>query len=225
MNPESRPRKLTFLFDYISHNAYISWTQLDSLARRFDLEVETVPVLFGGLLNAHGGLGPAEIPAKSLWMIRDVIRKAKMLGVPLAPPASHPFNPLVALRVTCVAMPPVQRHALIEALFAACWTRGRDISKPEIVTAVLDGIGLDGAGLVAAAATAEVKARLREHTDSAVQRGVFGVPTMMVGDQLFWGHDDWPHLERYLRGEEPLTADDLDPWLRVKPGLQRRRPQ
>jgi 2-hydroxychromene-2-carboxylate isomerase len=88
---------------------------------------------------------------------------------------------------------------------------------------VLDEIGLDGAGLVAAAATAEVKARLREHTDSAIERGVFGVPTMIFGDQLFWGHDDWPHLERYLRGEDPLTADDLDPWLRVKPSLQRRR--
>jgi hypothetical protein len=48
---------------------------------------------------------------------------------------------------------------------------------------------------------------------------------MIVGDQLLWGRDDWPHLERYLRGEEPLTADDLDPRLRVKPGLQRRRPQ
>ena len=223
MNVDVRSRKLTFFFDFVSHNAYLASTRLQTLALHHNLEIEYVAVVFGAILRTHGGLGPAEIRPKSLWMIRDVLRKSKLLGIPLAPPPSHPFNPLLALRVSCVALPAARRRELIAALFTACWVHSRDISKPEVVAAVLDGIGLDGTGLVAAAATAAIKQCLREHTDNAIARGVFGVPTMIVDEQLFWGYDDWPHLERYLRGDDPLTAADLEPWLQVKPGLQRRR--
>jgi 2-hydroxychromene-2-carboxylate isomerase len=88
---------------------------------------------------------------------------------------------------------------------------------------MLDEIGLDGARLVDEAAGDGAKARLRANTDAALASGVFGVPTMIVDDQLFWGYDDWPNLERYLRGEDPLTADDLEPWMQVRPGIQRKR--
>lgn len=216
-------RKLDFYFDYISHNAYLAWTQLAPLAHRYGLEVVRIPVLFGALLQAHGGLGPAEIPAKSLWMIRDVLRKARMLGVPLAPPATHPFNPLLPLRVTCLPLPGADQGRVISSLYEAAWAHGRDISSANVVAAVLDEIGLDGARLVDEAAGDGAKARLRANTDAALASGVFGVPTMIVDDQLFWGYDDWPNLERYLRGEDPLTADDLEPWMQVRPGIQRKR--
>ncbi len=94
---------IRFLFDYISHNAYLAWTQIGVVAARHGREVEPEAVLFAGLLNAHGQLGPAEIPSKARWMMLDVARKARRLGVPIAPPASHPFPPLLALRVTHAA--------------------------------------------------------------------------------------------------------------------------
>ncbi len=216
-------RTLTFYFDFISHNAYIAWTQLASLASRHDLEIEYVPVLFGAILKEHGGLGPAEIPAKSLWMIRDVVRKAKLLGIPMAPPASHPFNPLIALRVSCLPMPHADLERLVEALFVAAWAERRDVSSAQIVEEILAGAGLDGPGLVTAAAATDNKARLQANTEMAVATGVFGVPTMIVDDVLFWGYDDWPHLERCLAGEDPLAAGDLEPWLGVRPSIQRRR--
>lgn len=217
------PRRLEFWFDYVSHNAYLAWTRLDALATRHDLEVVLAPVLFAGLLQAHGQLGPAEIRPKSEWMLRDVLRKAARLGVPIAPPASHPFNPLLALRVTISPLAGERRAALVRGLFEAVWVESRDVSEPRVVAAIADAAGLDGEALLADAATPATKALLKTRTDEAIAAGVFGVPSMRVGDALFWGFDDLPEIERYLRGDDPLRSLDLEPWRAVKPSVQRRR--
>jgi len=217
-------RRLTFYFDYISHNAYLAWSQLPDLAQRFALDIDLVPVLFAGLLNAHGQLGPAEVPAKAWWMAKDVLRKAALLGIPLAPPASHPFNPLLALRVSSAPTDPAKRHRAIAALFEATWARSLDVSDPAIVGSLLDEAGLDGADMVSRAGSAQVKDRLRAQTDAAIGLGVFGVPTMRIGDESFWGFDDLRHLELHLRGEDPLDASSLESWLRIRPSARRPRP-
>ena len=94
-------KRLSFFFDYISHNAYLAWHKLPELARAHGLTLTPVPVLFGAMLSHHKQVGPAEVPAKSRWMLWNVLRKAKLHDIPIAPPASHPFNPLVPLRATC----------------------------------------------------------------------------------------------------------------------------
>jgi len=90
---------------------------------------------------------------------------------------------------------------------------------------VLDALGLDGSALVAAAQSPEAKERLRAQTDAAIGRGVFGVPSMVVDDEIFWGFDDLGHLEVFLRGEDPLRDGDLQPWSQVRPTAHRRRPE
>ena len=75
-----------------------------------------------------------------------------------------------------------------------------------MVERILGDLGLDGSALVARAQEPEVKARLRRDTDDAIARGVFGVPTMETGGELFWGYDDFPFLERFLAGDDPLPA-------------------
>ena len=112
-----------FLFDYISPNAYLAWTQLPALAARYEYTIDPVPVLFAGLLGAHGGLGPAEMPAKALWMAKNNFRKATVLSVPLNPPAFHPFNPLLALRVSSLPDDAATRAAITTALMDAVWVR------------------------------------------------------------------------------------------------------
>ena len=89
-------REIRFYFDYISHNAWIAWTQIHSLAERYDCTVIPVPVLFAGLLKAHGQLGPAEVPPKVRWMLNNTLRKAALLDIPLKPPASYLPIPLGA---------------------------------------------------------------------------------------------------------------------------------
>ena len=206
------PTAVRFYFDYVSPNAYLAWTQLPLLVERFGVDVVPVPVLFAGLLDAQGRVGPAEVPDHIRWMWKNVLRKAAILSVPMNRPASHPFNPLLALRISSLPLPAPERLALIDALFQAVWAQGLDVSDPRVVVDVADGIGLAGAALVAQAQDSESKARLRNQTDDAVARNVFGVPSMAVGDELFWGYDDFPYLALYLDGDDPLDPAVWKSW-------------
>ena len=215
---------IRFTFDYISSNAYLAWTQLPALAAKHGVAIEPVPVLFAGLLEAHGQLGPAEVRPKALWMFKNNLRKAALLGVPLNPRAFHPFNPLLALRVSSLPLPDEARSGLIGALFEAVWARGLHVSEPAVVTQVALEAGLDGADLVARAALPETKARLRAQTDDAIARGVFGVPSMEIGGEVFWGYDDFPWLDLFLAGKDPLAArKDLQQPRPVAASAMRRR--
>jgi len=207
--PDPKP-PIRFYFDYISSNAYLAWKVLPQLADRYTRPIELVPVLFAGLLEAHGQLGPAEVPPKTWWMWRNNLRKAAILGVPLEPPAFHPFNPLLALRVSSLPLPADLRRRIVDGLFDAVWARRRHVSEPDVVATVIDEVGGDGQGIVAAAGSPETKAALRQQTDTAIAAGVFGVPTMCVGDELFWGYDDLPYLEGHLDGSDPLAQKTIE---------------
>jgi 2-hydroxychromene-2-carboxylate isomerase len=215
---------LRFYFDYISSNAYLAWKQLPPLASRFGVTIEPIPVLFAGLLEAHGQLGPAEVRPKALWMAKNNLRKAIRLGLPLNRPRHHPFSPLLALRVSGLPLPETDRSALIDALFDAVWARELHVSEPAVVAEIATQLGLDGAMLVAQAQEPEAKARLRAQTDAAIATGVFGVPSMIVDDELFWGYDDWPFLELYLEGKDPIGPHEMAKWTSaVRPSAVRRR--
>lgn len=200
---------LRFYFDYISTNAYLAWKVMPKMADRFGVRLEPVPVLFAGLLKAHGQLGPAEVPIKAFWMWKNNLRKAAILGVPLLQPAFHPFNPLLALRVSSLDLDERDRFKLIDALFNAVWAEQLHVSDADVVREVADRIGFDGSSLIDRAQSTEAKDRLRAETDAAIAAGVFGVPSMMVGDEVFWGYDDLPYLERFLDGTDPLDGSSL----------------
>lgn len=206
-------RTIRFYFDYISSNAYLAWTQLPALAQRYAATIEPVPVLFAGLLEAHGQLGPAEVIPKAIWTAKNNLRKAALLGVPLVPPKFHPFNPLLALRVSSLALPDRQRAGIISALFEAVWARGLHVSEAPVVRALLVELGLDGDALVTEAESPAAKSALRRQTDEAIARGVFGVPSMELDEELFWGYDDFPYLELRLAGRDPLDPAQWRKWL------------
>lgn len=177
-------RSLRFCFDFISPYAYLAWTQIHAIAKRHDVRVEPTPILFAALLNAHGTRGPAEVPARRRYLVHDIMRLARHFAVPLVPPPAHPFNPLRALRIASVD------PDTIDAFFTATWATGAGIDT------VLAGREVTDAG----------KAKLRASTDAAIAEGMFGVPTMLIDDQMFWGCDSLPHLERYL-----VTGETADP--------------
>ena len=212
---------IRFYFDYISHNAYLAWSQIHRLANHYDRAVEPVPVLFAGLLNHYGQKGPAEVPAKSMWMLRDVLRKAEQLKLPLRPPASHPFNPLPSLRLSSLDMPAVDKRRLVDGLFRAAWAESRDISDVKVLGAILTNAGFDSQDLLARAQEEAAKSALRTNTEAALAVGVFGVPSMRVDEQLFWGYDDMRYLELFLSGRDPYDPSRLEPWLKVRPSASR----
>jgi 2-hydroxychromene-2-carboxylate isomerase len=226
---QSRPPKtmaacVRFYFDYESPNAYLAWTQLPKLEERYGATLDIVPVLYAALLDAHGQLGPGEVPAKGRWMSKNMLRKATLLGIPLNPPAFLPFNPLLALRISLLPLEDAKRRALIDALFRAAWVRGMHLSDAAVVERVANEVGLAGAALVAQAQTPEIKDLLRRQTDEAISRGVFGVPSMEVGDELFWGYDDFPFLELFLAGKDPVVPGEWEKWRQpVRASSVRRR--
>jgi len=212
-----------FYFDFISPYAYLAWTQIDALAARHAREVELVPTLFAALLDANGQLGPAEIPSKRTYIFKDTLRSAHALGVTLRPPPAHPFNPLLGLRACSTDLAPEARARAVGALFRAVWVEGLGITDPAVVARQLDAAGLDGAALVASAATEEIKQRVRTQTAEALAHGAFGVPTMIVDGELFWGLDSLPHVERRLQGRDPIDEVDVPRWLAMPAQSVRRR--
>jgi 2-hydroxychromene-2-carboxylate isomerase len=218
------PRAIRFYFDYESPNAYLAWKELPKLAAKHDCAIEIFPVLYAALLDAHGQLGPGEVPAKGSWMMTNVLRKAAMLGLPMNPPPFFPFNPLLALRMSLLPLEAEQRRALIDALFDAVWVRALHVSEPEVVEHVANEIGLPGSELIQQALSPGIKKMLREQTDAAISRGVFGVPSMEVDGQIFWGYDDFPFLDLYLAGKDPLDPAERQRWrLGSRPSSVRRQ--
>ena len=187
------------------------------------IRVAVVPVLFAGLLKAHGTPGPAEIPAKRRYLFRDVMRESARRGLSFAGPPGHPFNPLLALRMMTAVEDEAARLRLALALITACWENGEDISDAATASRIADAAGCDGAGLLLAAQTGEVKARLAAATEQAVQDGVFGVPTFRIDgeDELFWGGDRIEALLWRLEGND-IDAQALEAFL-ARPPLATRR--
>jgi 2-hydroxychromene-2-carboxylate isomerase len=217
---------IRFCFDYLSPYAYLAWTQVHRVAARHGREVEPVPVLFAALLGAAGTKGPAEVPAKRVYVFKDCLRTAHRLGVPLVPPPTHPFHPLLALRASSVDMDAAARRRLVDALFAAAWGGGASgvhgVEDPASVAAIASAVGLDGAALVAAAGTTEVKERVRVQTEAAIAAGAFGVPAMFVDGELFWGLDSFDNLEQKLRGETPPAFAEMGRWAGLAASAQRK---
>lgn len=203
---------LVFYFDVISPYAYLAWTQIHALAERHGRKVEPAPILFAALLNAYGHKGPAEIPPKRVYIFKDVLRSAALLGVPLAPPPAHPFNPLLALRVASVPMPQDAQRALIHALYRATWGGGGGVeSTPQVVAAIAE-VGLDPEATIREATSEVGKARVRARTQEALARGVFGVPTIWADGEIFWGLDALGHLDRFLAGHDPIDPAAIARW-------------
>ena len=212
---------IEFWFDFISPYAYLAWQRIYTVAEANGRRVELRPVLFAGLLDHWGQLGPAEIAPKRVYTFKQVSRRAHRLGVVLRPPPSHPFNPLLGLRLAALEQPEAERRRLIDLLFTATWGGGPGITDLATVRTLLLDASLDAEALLHAAAQPSHKDRLRATGREAVERGLFGVPTMIADGELFWGEDSFPELEAFLRGEDPLDLDGLARWAELPASSQR----
>lgn len=195
-------KDIVFSFDFISPYAYLAAEGIEQLAERNGCRVIWRPVLLAALLNHNQQKGPAEIPHKRTYTFKHVSRLAHSLGLPLRIPPGHPFNPLLPLRIAGLRPEP----ELILHLFRACWKDGRAIDTEKALESLMDE------DTRRRAATDEAKQLLRLNTQQALEEGVFGVPSMTVDGEVFWGLDSFPHLEQYLAGEDPLDQVQLKKW-------------
>jgi len=194
--------KVSWVFDVISPFSYLSFPDLARLPE--GVQLEFVPVLLAGMLIHFGQVGPAEIPPKRRFTYRFVLWRARRLGLPMRFPPAHPFNPLAALRLIIAAGCDARAAKVV---LDAVFRDGRDVSDPEVLAGLARELGV--ADPEAALSDPKIKQRLRDHTDWAISRGVFGVPTLIVGDELFWGHDAFEMALDYLERPEAFADREM----------------
>jgi 2-hydroxychromene-2-carboxylate isomerase len=181
---------IDWYFDFISPFAYLQWQHLRPRVQA--LGITCRPLLLAGLLGHHGHRGPAEIPSKRVFTYRHVQWLADSAGLPLRFPPAHPFNPLAALRLCAHAGSTSQA---IDTAFNHLWRDGLRGDDAASLAPVAAALGVDGAAAVADPAA---KAALQANFERALAQGVFGVPTLVAGGQLFWGNDATAMFDDWL---------------------------
>ena len=195
--------KLTWYFDFISPFAYIQLSQLKRLPSNIVLEYK--PVLLAGLLNHWQNIGPAEIPPKREFTYKYCLWLANRLNIPFRMPPAHPFNSLAALRMAIAGN---NDPELITTIFEIIWQQGLALDSDEAIALLAGHPNLNE--LVTLSQSESVKLKLRENTELAANRSIFGVPTFAVNDQpneQFWGVDAFDMLLDYIN-ESPLFRTD-----------------
>ena len=187
-------KQVTFYFDPISPYAYLAFEHLPQALLGLSYQIIYKPVLFGALLKHHGQLGPAEMPGKRDWTYRQVLWQAQQHDIELQLPATHPFNPLALLRLAVACDPQgLPNRYVCETLFRHVWRGGADAADAARLAALLEQLAPQRD-----VASEAVKSGLKAHTQEAIAAGVFGVPTLVVDDRLFWGFDALPMLADYI---------------------------
>jgi len=209
-------RNARWYFDFVSPFSYLQLSKV--LDWRSRLDIAPVPIAFGAVLKACGQLGPAEIPGKREFTYRFVHWQAEHEGITLRFPPQHPFNPLAALRL-CIAAGTT--WASIEALFNHLWRDGKAGTTAAELTDVGRTFGIDD--VERAIAEAGVKNTLRANTDGAIAAGVFGVPTLDVGGEKFWGNDATPMIEDWLAHPHLFDKEEYRRIAELPYGVERRR--
>jgi 2-hydroxychromene-2-carboxylate isomerase len=208
--------RASWVFDVISPFAYLAFGQLARLPA--SVELEFVPVLFAGMLEHFGQLGPAEIPSKRRATYRFVLWRARRMGVPLRMPPAHPFNPLAALRLIIAAGSDARAvGTVLEAVFR----HGRDVADRAVIAELAATLGV--ADPESALSEPLVKERLRANTTWAIGRGVFGVPTLVIGEEFFWGHDAMDMALDYVADPAAFNTPDMRSLEGLPVGLARAR--
>ena len=208
--------KIYFYFDFISPYSYFAWRKLPALAKKYNREIEARPIVFGKLLDKWGQLGPAEIPPKNSWLNQYCLRYAAINEFEFNPPKTHPFNPLAALRMSLKEVSGADQLKVIDVIFKGGWSQGADLGDLSTLISLLDKQSINGEILSQKISETEIKNLLINETNNAIQKGVFGVPTIIIDDNLFWGNDQMGHIELLLDGKDPLDREKLNDQLRPR---------
>ena len=180
-----------FYFDYGSPASYLAWTQLPRICADYGAVLNYCPVVLGAIFKATGNSSPATIPAKGKYILQDLARWAAKWDVPFKANPYFPINTVNLMRAAYAvqARQPQRLDALNRAIFTAIWVEALDLNSPEIAASALFNAGFEPATVRTWADEPAVRAGIRDITDQAVRRGVFGAPTFFVGGSMYWGQD------------------------------------
>lgn len=194
MNDISPAPAIRFWFEFASTYSYPAAARIEAAAAAAGVRVEWQPFLLGPIFKAQGwNDSPFNLyAAKGRYMWRDVERLCAELNLPFRRPAIFPQNGLLAARVATVATLDGDAHwcpAFTRAVFAANFAEGRDIARRETIAECLAVADQPADTVLERAARPDIKERLRQATEEAIRRQIFGAPSFTVGEELFWGND------------------------------------
>lgn len=197
--------RIELIFDFVSPNAYLIWWPLRDLVRRTGAELDITPVFLGGMHKLTGNAPPmirdAEVKGKNEYSaleMRRFIARHNLTKFKLHP--QFPFNSITLMRMLTAADEDGRAVQFVESMLPAIWEESVDITNPETLGAAIAAAGFDAADLIARSQTDAIKDKVKTATAHAVERGAFGIPTMFVGEEMFFGK------ERLGQIEEQLTA-------------------
>jgi 2-hydroxychromene-2-carboxylate isomerase len=206
-------KTLTFLFDFASANCWFAYRALPGLIQRTGARLDIEPVLLGGIFKATGNQSPvaafAHVKGKLDYERLEMARFSARHGLTGFRMNPHfPVNTLMLMRGWLAAREAGQGEVYLEAGLQGLWEQGLNLADPAILATRLDHAGLDGAALLARAQAPEIKAALAQATEKAVARGVFGLPSFFVGDEMFFGKERLGQVEQELAQQE-LAQQEL----------------
>ncbi len=197
--------RVQFLFDFGSPNAYLAHKVIPDIEKRTGAKFEYVPILLGGVFKLTNNKPPmlafGEVKGKLAYEQRETERFIKRHHI-----ASYKFNPhfpvntLALMRMAVAAEGEGVLAPYVEAAFHHMWEAPKKMDDPAVIRAALLESGLDADRLIAAAGTDPVKRRLLANTEDAVAHGVFGSPSFLVGEELFFGKDRLRDVEDEILG-------------------------
>jgi 2-hydroxychromene-2-carboxylate isomerase len=199
------PAAPQFLFDVGSPNAYLSHEAIPGIEKRTGVKFEYVPILLGGIFKATNNKSPAETLAgirnKREFHALETERFIKRFAVkPYTMNPFFPVNTLNLMRAAIAAQFEGVFEKYVDAAFYHMWGEPKKMDDPEVALEALSASGLDAARLLARAQDPDVKAKLIENTQSAVERGAFGSPTFFVGEEMFFGKEQLREVEELISG-------------------------
>jgi len=193
-------KTVEFIFDFGSPNAYLAWHAIQPILARTGAALDITPCLLGGIFKLTGNQAPwmsyANVKGKLDYERLEMTRFISLHGLSKFKMNPHfPVNTLILMRGAIAAKQGGVLEPYVKAGLTAMWEDGDNMSDPAVFAAVMTKAGLDGAGLLAAAQDPAVKSKLADNTDRAVARGVFGIPTFFVEDDMFFGKDRLDQVE------------------------------
>lgn len=191
---------IDFYFDFASPYGYLASRCIDDIAARHGREVTWRPILLGAIFKVTGMKPNMQQPLRGEYLRHDVVRFARLLGVPFTFPEVMPINSLAAARACwwLNGTDPAAAKRLAQAIYHAHFGEGRNVEPPEAVLDVAESLGLDRAAAAAGMQDPAVKERVKREVDEAITRGVYGSPFFIVDGEPFWGADRLDQVEKWL---------------------------
>jgi len=182
-------KPIDFYFDFVSPYSFLAHKEIQKIEKKEGIKIRYKPILVGGLHNLHGIKAPAFIPAKAKHMIRDCKLIALKNGVKFKFNSYFPIRSLNLMRGVFVADEDKIKSYYIDSIFNTIWQDGLNMNDQIIIEKVLKNLNVNPKTFILRSTSALIKDSLRKKTNDAYEKGIFGAPTFVVNNKIFWGQD------------------------------------